>query len=102
MMSIPPTLSVTAAAQTQWDAAVIGAGPAGALAACLLARKGKRVLLLDRSPFPREKACGCCLNPIGVKLLQDLGLGTILADATQLDRLLLRLPSRTLTFTLPA
>jgi geranylgeranyl diphosphate/geranylgeranyl-bacteriochlorophyllide a reductase len=39
------------------DAAVIGAGPAGAWTACVLARRGARVLLLDPS-HPREKPCG--------------------------------------------
>jgi geranylgeranyl reductase family protein len=39
------------------DVAVVGAGPAGAWAACLLARCGARVLLIDSS-HPREKPCG--------------------------------------------
>jgi geranylgeranyl reductase family protein len=39
------------------DVAVVGAGPAGAWAACLLARQGARVLLIDSS-HPREKPCG--------------------------------------------
>jgi flavin-dependent dehydrogenase len=30
-----------------WDAIVAGAGPAGAVAACVLAREGRRVLLID-------------------------------------------------------
>jgi len=45
-----------------WDAIVIGAGPAGALSACLLAREGLRVLLVERKRFPRPKVCGGCLN----------------------------------------
>lgn len=36
-----------------FDAVVIGAGPAGSTAACLLARAGRSVLLLDRERFPR-------------------------------------------------
>ena len=39
------------------DVAVVGAGPAGAWTACLLARRGARVLLFDHS-HPREKPCG--------------------------------------------
>ncbi len=35
-----------------WDVAVIGAGPAGATAALLLARQGYSVLLLDKHRFP--------------------------------------------------
>jgi geranylgeranyl reductase family protein len=40
------------------DAVVIGAGPAGSVAACLLARAGASVVLLDRAAFPRDKPCG--------------------------------------------
>jgi geranylgeranyl reductase family protein len=41
-----------------WDVAVIGAGPAGASAARVAARAGKRVILLERSRLPRYKTCG--------------------------------------------
>jgi geranylgeranyl reductase family protein len=40
-----------------FDVAVVGAGPAGARAACLLARAGARVVVIDAS-HPREKPCG--------------------------------------------
>lgn len=41
-----------------WDAIVVGAGPAGSTAARELAASGARVLLTDRAAFPRYKACG--------------------------------------------
>ena len=53
-----------------WDVVIIGAGPAGSLAAVLLARAGQRVLLLERQKFPRAKVCGCCLNQRAQQLLQ--------------------------------
>src|SRR5438093_354471 len=40
-----------------FDVAVVGAGPAGAIAARDLARRGARVALVDGS-HPREKPCG--------------------------------------------
>jgi len=40
-----------------WDAIVVGAGPAGWAAAYDLAAAGHSVLLLDKSDFPRIKAC---------------------------------------------
>jgi geranylgeranyl reductase family protein len=41
-----------------FDAAVVGAGPAGACAAFELARQGARVVLLDKEDLPRYKTCG--------------------------------------------
>jgi len=43
---------------TDFDAIVVGAGPAGSTAARELAASGVRVLLVDRAEFPRYKACG--------------------------------------------
>jgi flavin-dependent dehydrogenase len=43
-----------------WDAVVIGAGPAGAMAARELALLGGRILLVERKRFPRWKICGAC------------------------------------------
>src|SRR5262245_61436406 len=40
---------------TRYAAVVVGAGPAGAGAATVLARAGRRVLLLERGPFPGSK-----------------------------------------------
>lgn len=57
-----------------WDVVVIGAGPAGSVAAYLLASKGYRVLLVDKANFPRDKVCGCCLNAKCVAMLREVGL----------------------------
>ena len=40
---------------TDFDAIVVGAGPAGAAAALELARAGRSVCLLERGPFPGSK-----------------------------------------------
>jgi flavin-dependent dehydrogenase len=52
------------------DVAIAGAGPAGALAAIILARAGLRVRLFDRATFPRHKLCGDTLNPGALAVLQ--------------------------------
>jgi len=60
-----------------WDAIVVGAGPAGATTALLLARAGASVLLLDRARFPRDKPCSEYLSPATTDVLQRLGGGVL-------------------------
>lgn len=48
----------SSAAPRKYDVIVVGAGPAGATAACFMARDGLDVLLLERGPFPGAKTCG--------------------------------------------
>ena len=88
---------------TDWDAIVIGAGPAGSVVARQLALGGQRVLLLDRKRFPRRKVCGACLNHSSVTLLEELGLGDLLRESCgpELHRFDLRAGSRCLTLPLP-
>ena len=56
------------------DVLVVGAGPAGAVAATVLARAGARVRVIDRDTFPRDKLCGDTLNPGTLAMLRRLGL----------------------------
>ena len=65
--AVPPTFCDTDA---PWDAVVIGAGPAGALAAHQLATRGSRTLVVDAKRFPRSKVCGGCLNRRGIAALE--------------------------------
>jgi geranylgeranyl reductase family protein len=53
-----------------WDAVVVGAGPAGCAAAYDLTQAGLAVLLLDKSDFPRHKACAGGLTAKAVKALR--------------------------------
>jgi flavin-dependent dehydrogenase len=54
--------------------AVIGAGPAGSVAALLLARSGIDVTLIEQHRFPRDKVCGECLSTLGIDVLSRLCL----------------------------
>src|SRR5260221_661579 len=56
------------------DVIIVGSGPAGSLAALVLARAGHRVALLDRAAFPRTKVCGNCINPSAWEIWGKLGL----------------------------
>src|SRR5215213_7343192 len=56
------------------DVVVIGAGPAGSVAALLLARLGWGVTLVEQHRFPRDKVCGECLSALGVDVLERHGL----------------------------
>ncbi len=58
----------------RFDVLIIGAGPAGSVAALVLARGGARVALVDKATFPRDKACGDLVGPRGVQVLDDLGI----------------------------
>ena len=59
---------------TQPDVLVVGAGPAGSIAALVLARAGVRVRLVDRARFPRDKLCGDTVNPGTLSMLDRLGI----------------------------
>ena len=61
----------------RWDVVVVGAGPAGATTALLLARAGASVLLLDRGRFPRDKPCSEYLSPGITPILARLGGGIL-------------------------
>lgn len=66
----------------QWDVAVVGAGPAGATSAALLARLGHSVIMLDRAHFPRPKACAEYMSPGVAVVLKRLGLQSILGPSS--------------------
>jgi menaquinone-9 beta-reductase len=67
------------------DVVVVGAGPAGAVAALVLARAGVRVRVLDRARFPRFKLCGDSVNPGALAILTRLGLAAVVDGALPVD-----------------
>jgi menaquinone-9 beta-reductase len=74
-----------------YDAIVVGAGPAGSIAAFTLAKGGARVALVDKAPAGRDKACGDLIGPRGVRVLDDLGLA--LPDAPRVGDMIVAGPS---------
>jgi flavin-dependent dehydrogenase len=60
-------------------AVVVGGGPAGAVAALVLARRGVRTVVLESRPVPGLKI-GECLPPNLTPLLRHLGLEDLLAS----------------------
>jgi flavin-dependent dehydrogenase len=61
-------------ATNEYDAIVVGARCAGSPTAMLLARKGYKVLLLDRDHFPSDTLSTHMVHPPGIALLQQWGL----------------------------
>ncbi|MSU58050.1 MAG: NAD(P)/FAD-dependent oxidoreductase [Pedosphaera sp.] len=59
--------------EKNWDAIVIGGGPAGSSASAILAEHGHRVLVLEREKFPRYHI-GESLIPFTYQPLERLGL----------------------------
>lgn len=52
-----------------YDIAVVGAGPAGAMAARLCAQAGRSVVLIEREALPRYKTCGGGVVPRAAELM---------------------------------
>ncbi len=87
----------------KWDAVVVGAGPAGAIAARQLGQRGASVLLVDRAAFPRSKVCGCCVNASALRTLERIGLGGLphRLGAVPTGRLRLFVPGQRISLPIP-
>ena len=61
-------------AQNEYDVIVVGARCAGSPTAMLLARRGYRVLVVDRATFPSDTVSTHLIHPPGIEALQRWGL----------------------------
>ncbi len=80
-----------------FDLIVAGGGPAGAATAITAARHGRRVLLLDKSTFPRHKVCGEFISAESVDLLQallDAAAPTLLGSAPEISHAALHVDAK--------
>jgi flavin-dependent dehydrogenase len=57
----------------EYDVIVVGAGPSGSACAAFLGKAGRKVLLLDKAGFPRDKTCGDAISG-SLKTQEELNL----------------------------
>ena len=69
--------------------AIVGCGPAGLASALILDRFGYEPELFERIDTPKPIGSGIILQPTGLRILDELGLGTQIAAAGQrIDRMI--------------
>jgi geranylgeranyl reductase family protein len=54
---------------TVFDTLIVGAGPAGSYLGYLLAKRGRRVAIIDKRRFPRDKVCGGGISRKAIDLI---------------------------------
>ena len=87
-----------------FDVLIVGAGPSGSTCAIVSARRGLRVLLIERETFPRDKVCGDCLNPSAWQVLKRLGITEKIRSLphSRFEKVeIITLGGKTFTFPLP-
>lgn len=83
------------------DALILGGGLAGSTAACLIARAGRNVRLLERETGPHHKVCGEFLSIEAVAHLRELGVDPVALGAVPLDRMRIAWGEREVEAALP-
>ena len=76
---------MTELSDSTFDAAIVGAGPAGSSAAVRLAAAGLNVLLVEQKKFPRQKLCGEFISPECLVHFDELGVMKDISAASGVD-----------------
>ncbi len=74
--------------KSEYDVAIVGAGPAGSSCAVRLAQNGLKVLLVEQKKFPRHKLCGEFISPECLSHFAELNVldSMSLSGGVRLDR----------------
>jgi menaquinone-9 beta-reductase len=80
-----PVCKTQSVAHDHYDIAIVGAGPAGSVAAYAAARRGFSVALIDRQTFPRDKTCGDGIGPAAVRVARRLGIEDVFDGYTPVE-----------------
>ncbi|HEU5414087.1 MAG TPA: NAD(P)/FAD-dependent oxidoreductase [Candidatus Angelobacter sp.] len=83
--------------EADYDLVIAGGGPAGSAAAITAARKGARVLLLEKGRFPRHKVCGEFVSPESLRLLTTLLGSDVFVNLPQITSARIFVDGRELT-----
>ena len=76
---VPKVCAMTSSLNEPFDVLIVGGGPAGSTVATLLARRGERVLLLEKERHPRFHI-GESLLPMNLPLFEELGVADQIAQ----------------------
>lgn len=63
---------------SSFDAIIVGGGPGGCATAGYLAKAGKKVLLIEKGVWPRDKVCGDAIGGKSLSHVRDLGVKAVL------------------------
>ena len=57
-----------------YDVVCVGAGPAGSTLGFYMSKMGRKILLLEKATFPRDKICGDALCKTGIEIIHEMGV----------------------------